>query len=67
VINRIGESVSFAAAMFGHEGAAGISVPKKRLVACWHYLQTEVADHPTRCLAAAMSIGVLIGWIIKRH
>jgi len=30
-------------------------------------LEAEVSDHPKRALTAALSLGVLVGWIIKRR
>jgi hypothetical protein len=31
------------------------------------FLETRIADHPKKSLSAALSLGVLLGWIVKRH
>jgi hypothetical protein len=43
------------------------SAVQHKLVAWWRLLETEVAHHPKESLLAALSMGVLLGWIIKRH
>ena len=43
------------------------SVSHRRPVALLHVLETGMADHPKKSLFAALSLGVLLGWIIKRH
>ena len=46
---------------------AGSAALQQKLVARWRFLETEVAGHPKESLLAAMSMGVVLGWIIKRH
>ena len=46
---------------------AGSSAVQQKLVAWWHLLETEVAGHPKESLLAALSMGVLLGWIIRRR
>jgi hypothetical protein len=46
---------------------ASLSVFKQRPVALLHLLETGMADHPKKSLLVALSLGVLLGWIIKRH
>jgi hypothetical protein len=45
---------------------AGSSTIQQQLVAWCRFLEAEVADHPKESLLAAMSMGVVLGWIIKR-
>lgn len=46
---------------------AGASAAQQKLVAWWRILETEIAAHPKESLIAAVSMGVLLGWIIKRR
>ena len=46
---------------------AGSSALQQKLAAWWRFLETEVADHPKESLLAAVSLGVVLGWIIKRR
>lgn len=44
-----------------------LSLSKQRPVARLRFQETRMADHPTKSLLAALSLGVLLGWIVKRH
>ena len=37
------------------------------LASLWRSLETTIADQPKSSLLAALSAGVLLGWLIKRH
>jgi hypothetical protein len=67
MINRIEKHPSLGERVIRTESDASLSLTKQRMVALWRGLETEMADHPTKSLFAALSIGVLLGWIIKRH
>lgn len=67
MINRIGGAMSLVELMWRRDAPAYTSVHKKKLIAWWRCLETEVVDHPANSLVAAVSIGVLLGWVIKRH
>lgn len=43
------------------------SVSSQRPIGRLHFLEVEIANHPKKSLLAALSLGVLLGWIIKRH
>jgi len=43
------------------------TVSNQQPVALMHFLETGMANHPKKSLLAALSLGVLLGWIIKRH
>lgn len=67
MINRVGESMHLSREELRPQSDAGSSAPRQKLVAWWRFFETEVADHPKESLLAALSIGVVLGWIIKRH
>jgi hypothetical protein len=50
-----------------HEPDANRSMFKQRPVALRRLLKRGMADNPKKSLLAALSLGVLLGWIIKRH
>ena len=43
------------------------SVSNQRPVGRLHFLEVGIANHPKKSLLAALSLGVLLGWIIKRQ
>ena len=49
------------------QGDAGPSAPPRKLLGWWRFLEAEVTSHPKASLLAALSIGVMLGWIIKRR
>ena len=67
MINRVGESMHLSREELRPQSDAGSSAPQQKLVAWWRFFETEVADHPKESLLAALSMGVVLGWIIKRH
>jgi len=42
-------------------------VSKQRPLEWPGLLETRIADHPMKSLSAALSLGVLLGWIVNRH
>lgn len=67
MINRIEKQMTLGERVMRAKSGAGLSAAKHRLVELGRGLETEMADHPKKSLFAALSIGVLLGWIIKRH
>ena len=49
------------------ERDAHLSLSKQRPVARLRFLETRMAHHPKKSLLAALSLGVLLGWIFKRQ
>ena len=66
MINRIegntasgqGSPVKVKPGLFGSTGS---------LPSFWRSLERTIADQPKKSLLAALSAGVLLGWLIKRH
>jgi hypothetical protein len=67
VINRVGDSMGLGREELRPQVDASSSTLQQNLVAWWRLLETQVADHPKESLLAAVSMGVLLGWITKRH
>ena len=67
MINRVGESMGLGSEELPPQADAGSSALQQKLFAWCRFLEIEVADHPKKSLFTALSIGVMLGWIIKRH
>lgn len=67
MIEHNGEQVILEERAMRPEPVASQSASKQRPVALWDFLENGMADHPKKSLFAALSLGVLLGWIIKRH
>ncbi len=67
MIDHNGEQMILGERAMRPEPDASLSVSKQRPVALLHFLEIRMSDHPKRSLLAALSLGVLLGWIIKRH
>ena len=67
MINRVGESMSLGREELRPQADAGSSAIQRKLVAWWRFLEIEVADHPQESLLAAVTMGLVLGWIIKRR
>ena len=42
-------------------------VPSAPATRWTHSLESFIGEHPVATLAAAVSVGVLVGWLVKRH
>jgi hypothetical protein len=62
-----GEQMVLGERAMRSEVIASVSVSEGRPVTLLQFLETGMADHPTKSLLAALSLGVLLGWIIKRR
>jgi hypothetical protein len=67
MINRVGDPTTLRERVMRAESGASLSTSKQRLLGLWRGLETEMSNQPKQSLFAALSIGVLLGWIIKRH
>jgi len=64
MINRMGIQSSPGESASPRPAVVSPSLAKSVLLS---RLEAEVSDHPKRALTAALSLGVLVGWIIKRR
>ena len=67
MIDHNGEQMIVGERAMRRESDSSQSVSKQRPIGLLHFLETGIADHPKKSLLAALSLGVLLGWIIKRH
>ena len=67
MINRVGELMHLGREEPRPQADARSSAPQQKLAAWWQFVESKIADHPKESLLAALSMGVLLGWIIKRH
>jgi hypothetical protein len=67
MINRLGAHASPGGANAARNATARASSASGPQSGFFHKLQTHVTEHPKQVLAAALSIGVMVGWIIKRR
>jgi len=67
MINRLGSHASPGGANAARNAAARTSLASGQQTGFFHKLERQVTEHPKQVLAAALSIGVMVGWIIKRR
>jgi hypothetical protein len=67
MINRLGSHASPGGATAARNATARADSASGQPSGFFHKLQTQVTQHPKQVLAAALSIGVMVGWIIKRR
>ena len=67
MIDHYGEQMILGERAMPPEPDTSQSVSNHWPVARLRFLETQMADHPKKSLLAALSLGVLLGWIIKRH
>jgi hypothetical protein len=67
MINRLGSHASPGGANAVRNDGARASSALGRQSGFFHKLEVQLTEHPKQVLAAALSIGVMVGWIIKRR
>jgi hypothetical protein len=67
MINRLGSHTSPGGANAARNNAARAGSKLGRQSGFFHKLEVQLTEHPKQVLAAALSIGVVVGWIIKRR
>jgi hypothetical protein len=67
MIHRMRGQMVFAEPAPRRESGARQAAPQPRLIGFRRSLETALGDHPKASLLAALSLGVLLGWTIKRH
>lgn len=67
MINRLGSHASPGGANAARKQAARPSPEAGPKSGFFHKLEVQLTEHPKQVLAAALSIGVMVGWIIKRR
>jgi hypothetical protein len=67
MINRLGSHASPGGANATRSNAARAGSELGQQSGFFHKLEVQLTEHPKQVLAAALSIGVVVGWIIKRR